>query len=1130
MTSTLATAILAGGNEMGELMRAYDWTASPVGPVDSWPQSLRTALSILLDSRYPMYIAWGPEFVQFYNDAYRPILGATKHPAALGRSTRETFAEIWDFIGPMFQRVMRSGEATFLEDQLLPLDRFGYVEECYFTFCYSAIRNETGDVAGVFVTCSENTSRVLGERRLRTLRDLGALSLAALTDEAVAIEAAHVLGQDPADLPFSVIYLVDEDGRARRVAATGVEAAALGFPSSFRVGNAEEDGWPLGPMPGALTVVDGIEQRCGVVPSRPWPEPVQSAAVVPVARSGQDNALEAILVAGLSPRRAFDDDYRAFVSLAGQQIGATVAAARTYEAERRRAQALAELDRAKTTFFSNVSHEFRTPLTLMLGPIEDLLRRQASSLAPSDRETLELVHRNGVRLLKLVNTLLDFARLEAGRVQASFEPVDLARLTMDLASTFRSAVERAGLRLVVDCEDVGEPVFVDPSMWEKIVLNLLSNAFKFTLSGEIRVSVTRHDDVARLSVSDTGVGIAAGDLPHIFERFRRVEGARARTLEGSGIGLALVQELIRFHGGSVAVTSEVGQGTTFTVDVPLGTSHLPADRVRATSSALDTQRAAAPFVEEAQRWLPEHSRVSFLAAEEEIVTGDTGAFLDDVSRSRERPRVLVVDDNADMRAYLTNLLAPLYDVDVAADGDDALEHIRREAPALVVSDVMMPRLDGFELVKALRADPATAAIPIILLSARAGEESTLEGLAHGADDYLVKPFSARELMARVRAHLAFSRALRLERARLITLFEQSPSFIAVLTGPEHVFEAANGAYLSLVGRRDIIGKTVIDALPEIAGQGFRELLDSVYKTGVPYVGREVRVELQRAAGGPTEELYLDFVYHPIVEPDGRVSGVFVHGVDITSQVRARKETEQLYESVKEANDAKQQFLAAMSHELRTPLNAVIGYADLLTLGVRGPITESQRTDLERIRSASSFLLTLINDILNFSRVEAGQVDLRPSPITVDRVLTNARELIEPHVERQGLRLDIAPVDPGLMVVADPERLQQIVLNVLINAVKFTPAGGTIRLSAEADDGRVRLHIEDTGRGIADDQLERIFEPFVQLDRSAGVESQKGLGLGLAISRELARRMSGDIVAESRLGVGSRFTVVLPRAG
>jgi signal transduction histidine kinase len=1123
-----AGAVLAGGNEMGELMRAYDWSLSPVGPVDAWPQSLRTAVSILLDSRYPMYIAWGPDFVQFYNDAYRPILGSTKHPAALGRSSRETFPEIWAFIGPMFQRVMESGEATFLEDQLLPLDRYGYIEECYFTFCYSAIRNETGDVGGVFVTCSENTSRVLNDRRLRTLRDLGASSALGRSAEDVAAEAARVLDENPADLPFSLIYLVDENGAARLAASTGIDAGAARCPLAFRVAAPADDGWRFGPLPPSIEVVRGVEERCGTIPARPWPESVRAAAVVPVPRSGQDDALDALLVVGLSPRRAFDEDYRAFIALTARQIGATVSAARAYEAERRRAQVLAELDRAKTTFFSNVSHEFRTPLTLMLGPIDDLLRRPESALSAVDRETLALVQRNGVRLLKLVNTLLDFARIEAGRVQASFEPVDLARFTADLASTFRSAIERAGMRLTVDVADLGEPVYVDPTMWEKVVFNLLSNAFKFTLEGEIRVSVERADGYARLTIADTGVGIAPDELPHIFERFRRVEGTRARTVEGSGIGLALVQELIRFHGGSVTVTSDVGQGTSFAVDIPFGTTHLPSDRVRDASSAVDAALAAAPFVDEALRLLPpEHTtNLSNIEADGALDGGVAAAKLD---VDDERARVLVVDDNADMRSYLLDLLGSRYEVQVATDGLEALECVRRDPPALIVSDVMMPRLDGFGLVKALRADPLTSSIPIVLLSARAGEESTLEGLAGGADDYLVKPFSARELLARVRAHLQFSKALRLERTRLVTLFQQSPSFLAVLKGPDHVFEVANDAYLTLVGHREILGKPLLGALPELAGQGFKELLDGVYNSGEMYVGREVRASLARTPGAAPEEAYVNFVYHPIRQPDGTVSGVFVHGVDITSQVNARKQVEQLYESVKEANAAKQQFLAAMSHELRTPLNAVLGYTDLLALGVRGDVNEAQRTDIERIRSASQYLLTLINDILNFSRVEAGQLDLHLATIGVERVLHSARELILPHVDRQRLHLELVPLDPAIAVVADPERLQQIVLNILVNAVKFTPAGGGIRLSAEASDDRVWIHIEDTGRGIAPDQLQRIFEPFVQADRAASLGSQKGLGLGLAISRELARRMSGDVTVVSEPGRGSRFTVILPRA-
>jgi signal transduction histidine kinase len=266
----------------------------------------------------------------------------------------------------------------------------------------------------------------------------------------------------------------------------------------------------------------------------------------------------------------------------------------------------------------------------------------------------------------------------------------------------------------------------------------------------------------------------------------------------------------------------------------------------------------------------------------------------------------------------------------------------------------------------------------------------------------------------------------------------------------------------------------------------------------------------------------------MLEADGRVTGVFVQGVDVTAQVRARREMERLYESVKEANEAKRQFLAAMSHELRTPLNAVMGYADLLALGVRGPLSDVQRADLERIRSASGYLLTLITDILNFSRVEAGQVELRPAMVRVETVLASARALMQPHIESRGIQFEVEPADPALELFADQERLQQILLNLLMNASKYTAPGGRIRLWADARDGAMHLHVEDTGVGIPEDELEHIFEPFVQLDRRANRESQQGVGLGLAISRDLARRMGGDITAASTTGRGSRFTVVLPR--
>ncbi len=555
---------------MGAMIRAFDWGTTAVGPVERWPQSLRTAVSILLASGYPMYIAWGPDLVQFYNDAYRPILGARKHPAALGQGTRECFVEIWEIIGPMFERVMSRGEATSYHDFLLPLDRFGYVEECYFDFSYSAVRDESAGIGGVFVTCSETTGRVLSERRLRTLRELAADLSGATTAEDACRRAARALASNPSDLPLLLLYLVDErTGTARLAGGAGIQTGGDAGLESLVLAAADPGSgvkppacWPVAEVVagGGPLLVDDLAARFGRLEGGPWPEPVTRAYLLPIRPTGQVDGQEVtgVLVAGISPRLAFDEDYRGFVDLVAGQVATAVASARSYAEAVARAEALAELDRAKTAFFSNISHEFRTPLTLSLAPLEDILREDASAVAAGtaglrapDRERLTLVHRNSLRLLKLVNSLLDFSRIEAGRIRAAYEPADLARLTADHAAAFRSAFERAGLALKVDCPPLGRPVHVDPEMWEKVVLNLLSNAFKFTLSGGVRVAVTESASAAVVSVSDTGVGIPAEELPHVFERFHRVRGARSRSFEGTGIGLALVRELVQLHGGTI---------------------------------------------------------------------------------------------------------------------------------------------------------------------------------------------------------------------------------------------------------------------------------------------------------------------------------------------------------------------------------------------------------------------------------------------------------------------------------------------------------------------------------------------------------------------------------------------------
>ena len=318
------------------------------------------------------------------------------------------------------------------------------------------------------------------------------------------------------------------------------------------------------------------------------------------------------------------------------------------------------------------------------------------------RERVHLAHRNSLRLLKLVNTLLDFSRIEAGRLQAVYEPVDLSAYTAELAGVFRSTIERAGLEFAVSCAPLEEPVYIDREMWEKIVFNLLSNAFKFTFEGRIEVALRRiEDDKAELTVVDTGTGIPAAEIPHVFERFHRVRGAKGRTYEGTGIGLALVRELVRIHGGTVAVTSEEAKGTTFTVTFLFGREHLPPERVGAARDVLTTSVGSDVYIDEMQRWQAGDDKSDLGTLE----LKDGGA---------EKPRVLLADDNAEMRSYVARLLSPRYDVICVPDGLAALEAAKQQRPALILSDIMMPRLDGVGLLEAIRGDQELRGTPVIL--------------------------------------------------------------------------------------------------------------------------------------------------------------------------------------------------------------------------------------------------------------------------------------------------------------------------------------------------------------------------------------------------------------------------------
>jgi PAS domain S-box-containing protein len=789
-----AAGTFAADEEVGRDLAAVNWAATPLGLPGSWPQSLQTAVDILLSSRFSMWMAWGPQLTFFCNAAYRRNTLGRKYPWALGRPAREVWEEIWDDIGPRIDTVLVTAKATWDEALLLFLERSGYPEETYHTFSYSPLRDDAGVVVGMLCVVSEDTERVIGERRMATLRDLGSDPSVVRTEQETLEFAGRQLDRNRRDLPFTLTYLFDDHGAIARLAgSTGIAAGHPAAPAVLATADPDPDPlWPVAAvLRGESALVDLDRTRFPGLQAGAWSEPPVRALVAPLAQQG--GAPYGFLVAALNRYRPLDEGYRAFAGLVAGYLAAGIASARSYQDQQRRAEELAELDRAKTAFFSNISHEFRTPLTLIMGPVQELQRLLADA-GPQVREELEVVSRNGLRLGKLVNTLLDFSRIEAGRMQASYEPSDIAQVTAELASVFRSAIDRAGLAFEVDCPPLPEPVYLDRGMWEKVVLNLLSNALKFTFDGSIRIAAQAEGTEggqAVVTVTDTGIGVPEREMPRLFERFYRIENTRSRSNEGSGIGLALVQELIQLHGGTITATSTEGAGTTFTIRLPFGHAHLPADALVPAGRTPTISATVEPFVREALRWLPE-------TGPEEIAPGNDAA-------SSPRPgqalpaRVLVADDNADMREYLARLLHTAgYQVTTVTDGQAALDAVRAGTPDLVISDVMMPRLDGLELVAALRADARTAAVPALLLSARAGQEASIEGLRAGADDYLVKPFSAVELLARVRSNLGMASFRNRESQFRRTLIDAMQEGFFV-TDQEGTILEANQAFLALVG-------------------------------------------------------------------------------------------------------------------------------------------------------------------------------------------------------------------------------------------------------------------------------------------------------------------------------------------
>ncbi|GAA5825914.1 hypothetical protein JCM11251_000050 [Rhodosporidiobolus azoricus] len=1304
-----------GEGEMARRIREFDWSKTPLGPILSWKPELKTMVASILASPFRECILYGDQNVMIYNDRYIETAG-DKHPDLLGLPAREGWAEIWDGLNSIAQRTL-NGETCYLKEHFLAMSRreAGFVEETYHTFSYAPFYNEEGQVLGIRNLSIENSATVIAARRLTTVRDLVQMTSLARTVEDFSETALKSLSSNPYDIPFALLYTVEEiastptkrevrlgydrSGRthikltcrgstgipadhpfliqealvditppmsrqssssASTSTGTGSTATAMdlrerlegagGFaspgslasagspaPSStassastagnsgrFRASpRAPQWAWPFEEacVKRDPVLVDDLGSLAETLDrSRGWTIPTKQAVVIPVMVDAGQTVPSAVLVLGVNAMSRYDHLMDTFFGLLARHTAIGFFSVLATEQDRQRADELVKLDKAKSNFFSSVSHELRTPLTLILGPLDDLLSGpDKDKLDKQQRDKLVLVNRHANRLLTMVNKLLDFSSIENGRLTFKYRPVQIGPLTRDIAVLFRDAIERAKMEYVVECdEDPSDalPVYLSPDVWEKIVFNLVGNSVKYTNAGTIRVTLKSTRGEAVLSVSDTGIGIPQNDLSKIFDRFHRTEHSRTAAT-GTGIGLALTLELVKLIGGQLEVESEVGKGSTFHVRLQRGHTHLPIEQVDHTpeenvpqfqsfqSRNLAVVDEAAswrydPALEEAMENTPLSSASSSSGtASDHGNSSGSGSGEDYLGNadilSLKGRTIVLVDDSRDLRTYMAGLLSRQFTVVQFGDPREALQYIQKHPPSLIVTDQMMPFLTGMELTAAVRRNPATALVPIIMVSAQAGTEARAEALEGGTDDYLVKPFQARELLARVRVHLQLglmrvelekrvderTRALIESEARNRTLAEKysmlstvSPVGIVEINASGQILYA-NPMWAHITG------------VP--LHRPYEEWREMVVEEDWDKVERLWKMATEEGKAGEADEGQFRFkngrwaqleirAAADVGLPDGYVGAL----TDITKQKEAEllhiKAVEQRAIDAEETRRQTEMFLDMSSHELRNPLSGVWQNAEVVasSLDKYVDLLDDLREDhvppadelqalydemQENIEAIDSILLCaahqgrIADDILSVSKLNMGLLTINPVPFELVPRMSEVLRVFDVECSQKSIALKLN-ADPSIerlnarWVKADPSRLHQILLNFLTNSIKYSVDSPTrrivVHIQAYDQQPPLRAHalrvsqppptqmedlvwiviaVEDSGRGLSDEELKRLFARFSQANPRS--DQYGGSGLGLYVSKKLVELHNGFIEVESRLGVGSIFSLSIP---
>ncbi|GJJ11735.1 hypothetical protein Clacol_005973 [Clathrus columnatus] len=1219
--------------EMERMVQDFPWESTDLGPITSWNQSLKTAISICLQSPTSCTLLWGPSLVLIYNDKYADMAGK-KHPKLFGKSGSDAWGEVWDRFGPVSVPVLK-GRSAARQDGVLP-----FVELMTFDVlrpanigrlarrslpdveldpCKGRERDGGGNIELVnwfgnnSPSLQKTTQKVIAERRLlsmRTFSERAKLSkdVLQLTHALISVlernkeerrESSNSNGTPPfirtaSDLHHPPLHLslklAGSIGVPDAHPATPLFLELALDPVTYRphVNTSRAAPDPDPDMPSQNTtdytfapdenhylpttasqtpwrwpIAEAIvSRRPLLVPSLPeevveglsrrsWGDVPRQAVIIPIwSHESEETPLpQAILILGINPRRPYDKQYEEWIHLFSTALSVSLAAVLSWEAETQRAEQLAQLDAAKTSFFSSVSHELRTPLTLIMGPLHDALD---ATRDPNVKDMLSMASRNVSRLSRLVDSLMDFTRIEAGKLLGNFKPVHLGSFTADLAALFRSTIEKSHIQvrpavfndtiLIVDLSSLSLIVIQRhtcyamliqttydlcfTSLWEKIVFNLIGNAFKYTLEGSIKVQLYFGNQEILFSVIDTGVGIPEEDLDKVFQRFHRVSSV-SRSHEGTGIGLSLTKELVRLHGGTISVSSKTriesrdgSHGSIFTVRLPLGKDHLPPSHVQDSMSEEHRhQHYARGVVEEATHWSdPSEQRnemtrtpVSSVEGSERSEMITEGIKLDHSTLFFVRKDILllvrlvsIVDDSSDMRQFIRSMFVELCTVVEATNGQVALDLMDKGLrPNLVLTDIMMPFVDGFALLKAMRERPHTTRlieselVPIIFLTAKAGEESRVDGLLSGADDYIAKPFQGRELVARVHLQMQLGK----RRAELEARFEERQREIQILS---------DNSPIGIV-RTDPNGSIIYsnprwDELTGRAGKPLNTWIESVQPDDVDAVVAVWSKALDERVGGSVEFReqtvasrglflltiiigWLNGVWTkgqvvPLGAEHNEWAGILFTITDISDQrlyeaaqllhaqereATARKRAEEAEESRREADErrrAQELLIDVTSHELRQPVSAILNCSTLVKENLsqmRERLQQARITntgfipeedviatmdeDLEALDSiyqcglAQGHAERIANDVLSLSRIQLQVLSIYPVEFELVPEIRRVVAIFHNELKMKRIRLDLIFGDSlrrlhVRRIRSDKSRLGQVLTNLLSNAIKF----------------------------------------------------------------------------------------------